>query len=165
MPEEKKEMKNYTIGELEEATGMRRRTIHYYIKEGLIAGPTGQGINARYGADHVVKLKLVKQLKETTHWRLEGIREFLDALTLEAAAELIRTSPSTGDIGDPDAEESGERHTTSDTRERQSASDTWERVRISDEIEVHYKQSPGGGMDMSRKIRSLLAFARKLFGK
>jgi len=153
MTDNQKEPTRYDIGELEEATGLPRRTIHYYIKEGLIAGPGGTGRNARYGPDHVVRLKLIKQLRETSHWRLEGIREFLDGLTLQAAAELVGESP---DIVDPNAEESDE---------RRSISDTWERVRISDEVEIHYKQNPDGGMASSRKFRSLLAFARKLFRK
>jgi DNA-binding transcriptional MerR regulator len=156
MTAKQKEPKGYTIGGLEEATGLARRTIHYYIKEGLVAGPTGTGRNARYGEEHVLKLRAVKHLREISHWRLEGIREFMNGLSLEAIAELLDAKPPTPDTPGSNAEESGERHTNSDT---------WERVRISDEIEVHYKQTQSGGMDMSRKLRSLLAFARKLFGK
>jgi DNA-binding transcriptional MerR regulator len=37
----------YTVSDLESLTGINRRTIHFYVKEGVIPGPSGAGGGAR----------------------------------------------------------------------------------------------------------------------
>jgi len=67
-----------TIQELEAKANIPRRTIHFYIKEGLIPPPEGSRRNAQYGEEHLLRLQLIQILKEGSHLRLEGIREILD---------------------------------------------------------------------------------------
>jgi len=78
-----------TIQDVEAQTGIPRRTIYYYIKEGLIPPPVGTRRSAMYTSEHVLRLWLVQALKEKTHLRLEGIREILDGLNIEEARETL----------------------------------------------------------------------------
>jgi len=58
------EAKLYTIDELCELTGFTRRTIRYYIQEGLISPPAGRGRGGFYNDSHVNKLLQIKDLQE-----------------------------------------------------------------------------------------------------
>ncbi len=71
-----------TIQELEAETKIPRRTIHFYIKEGLIPPPEGSRRNAQYGDEHLLRLRLIQIFKEGSHLRLEGIREILDGMSV-----------------------------------------------------------------------------------
>jgi len=57
--------KKYTIDDLSELTGYSRRTIRYYIQEGLLDAPAGRGKGGFYFGSHLSQLKLIKQLQET----------------------------------------------------------------------------------------------------
>ena len=70
-----------TISELEEASGVSRRTIHFYVKEGVLPPPEGRGGGARYSEEHFWRLKLIRNLQDS-HLKLAGIKEELDGLTL-----------------------------------------------------------------------------------
>jgi DNA-binding transcriptional MerR regulator len=54
----------YTIGELAELGGVSRRTVRYYVQEGLIPAPTGLGRGAHYGKEHLEALLRVKSMQE-----------------------------------------------------------------------------------------------------
>jgi len=58
------EVKQYTIEELCELTGYTRRTIRYYIQEGLIPPPAGRGRGGFYNDSHIGKLLQIKALQE-----------------------------------------------------------------------------------------------------
>ena len=67
----------YTLEELCALVELPRRTVRFYIQEGLVSRPTGAGRGARYGARHL------EQLLEIRKWQdaglsLERIRELLD---------------------------------------------------------------------------------------
>ena len=81
MAEKNQPSKLYSITELERLTGVPRRTIHYYVKEGMIPPPEGPGRNARYSEEHRLRLALIKEMKASTHLRLAGIREVIDTMT------------------------------------------------------------------------------------
>ena len=74
-------LKTFGIKDLEDYTGVPRRTIHFYVKEGLIPPPDGAGRGAYYGMDHAEALVLITALKGSTHLRLEGIREILGQMS------------------------------------------------------------------------------------
>ena len=79
--------KQYTISEIESDTGIARRTIHYYIKEKLIPPAhrpekaTGAGGGAYYSDEHIIRLKIIKEMKNN-HLTLSGIKQILDAMTI-----------------------------------------------------------------------------------
>jgi DNA-binding transcriptional MerR regulator len=55
--------KQYTIDELSELTGFSRRTIRYYIQEGLLEPPAGRGRGGFYYDSHLEKLLHIKSLQ------------------------------------------------------------------------------------------------------
>ena len=58
------ETKSYTIEELGELTGYTRRTIRYYVQEGLIDPPAGRGRGGYYYDSHVQQLLQIKSFQE-----------------------------------------------------------------------------------------------------
>lgn len=80
----------YDISELESLTTVPRRTIHFYVKEGLLPPPDGLGRSASYNEHHRLRLELIKLLKASTHLRLAGIREIIEPLALSELRERIR---------------------------------------------------------------------------
>ena len=58
------ETKSYTIEELGELTGYTRRTIRYYVQEGLIDPPAGRGRGGYYYDSHIQQLLQIKSFQE-----------------------------------------------------------------------------------------------------
>lgn len=58
------ETKKYNIEDLAEITGFTRRTIRYYVQEGLIEPPAGRGRGGFYYDSHVKRLLQIKALQE-----------------------------------------------------------------------------------------------------
>jgi DNA-binding transcriptional MerR regulator len=56
--------KQYTIEELSEQSGFTRRTIRYYIQEGLLEAPAGRGRGGFYNDSHLTRLRYIKSLQE-----------------------------------------------------------------------------------------------------
>jgi DNA-binding transcriptional MerR regulator len=54
----------YSVGELAELGGVSRRTVRYYVHEGLIPTPLGVGRGAHYGPEHLERLLRVKAMQE-----------------------------------------------------------------------------------------------------
>ena len=79
--------KQYTIQDLSELTGYSRRTIRFYIQEGLLHPPSGRGRGGYYYDSHLNKLSQIKSLQDQG-LKLESIAEILtqpDALSAQAA--------------------------------------------------------------------------------
>lgn len=57
-------MVEYTIGELANLGGVSRRTVRYYVQEGLIPPPLGLGRGAHYRKEHLDALLRVKAMQE-----------------------------------------------------------------------------------------------------
>lgn len=73
MPEETR----YAIGDLADLGGVSRRTVRYYVQEGLLPTPFGVGRGNHYGPEHLDRLLRVKALQEAGQ-SLEEIRRALD---------------------------------------------------------------------------------------
>ena len=54
----------YAIGDLAELAGVSRRTVRYYVQEGLLPAPLGLGRGNHYGREHLDRLLKVKALQE-----------------------------------------------------------------------------------------------------
>ena len=54
----------YTIDDLCDLTGISRRTIRYYVQEGVIDPPAGRGRGGFYYDSHLKKLQQIKSLQE-----------------------------------------------------------------------------------------------------
>lgn len=70
----------FTIDELTEETGISVRTIHYYIKKGLLPNPKSRGPSTRYGQEYIDRLKLIQVLK-ANHHPLDEIATLLGKIT------------------------------------------------------------------------------------
>jgi len=86
----------YAIGDLADLGGVSRRTVRYYVQEGLLAAPYGVGRGNHYGREHLDQLLRVKALQEGGR-TLDEIRDALGqsgrrrALTLKTAEPPPRT--------------------------------------------------------------------------
>lgn len=78
----------YTIQELSELTGVPRRTVHFYTQQGILPPPSGAGLGARYGQEHLVRLRLVPVLRRQG-LRLDDIRARFDNLSLDEMKEVL----------------------------------------------------------------------------
>lgn len=65
--------RDYGIDELAELGGVTRRTVRYYVQEGLLPAPRGVGRGRHYGPEHLDRLLQVKSMQERGE-SLEAIR-------------------------------------------------------------------------------------------
>lgn len=54
----------YAIGDLADLASVSRRTIRYYVQEGLLPAPFGLGRGNHYGQEHLERLLRVKAMQE-----------------------------------------------------------------------------------------------------
>jgi DNA-binding transcriptional MerR regulator len=66
-------MAEYTINELADISGTARRNIHFYVQQGLLPPPEGAGLAARYGDEHLLRLRAIPVLR-SRGLRLDEIR-------------------------------------------------------------------------------------------
>lgn len=78
----------YTIDELAELTGYPRRTIRYYVQEGMIAPPAGRGRGGFYYDSHLERLRLIKAYQE------KGIRISAITAMLKKEEPAVEAIPS-----------------------------------------------------------------------
>jgi DNA-binding transcriptional MerR regulator len=65
------------VAELADLGGVSRRTVRYYVQEGLLPPPRGVGRGRHYGPEHLKRLLEVKALQEQGRSLLE-IREVME---------------------------------------------------------------------------------------
>jgi DNA-binding transcriptional MerR regulator len=75
------------IEELAQLGGVSRRTVRYYIQEGLLPAPLGVGRGRHYDKRHLEALLRVKSLQESGH-TLEEIRRTLSGRRPQVAAPI-----------------------------------------------------------------------------
>jgi len=56
--------KRFSVGQLAELGGVSRRTVRYYVQEGLIPAPYGVGRGSHYGTKHLEEILRVKAMQE-----------------------------------------------------------------------------------------------------
>jgi DNA-binding transcriptional MerR regulator len=66
----------YAIGDLAALGGVSRRTVRYYVHEGLISAPLGVGRGNHYSGEHLDQLLRVKELQQAGR-TLDEIRRLL----------------------------------------------------------------------------------------
>lgn len=70
----------HTMEEICEATGLSRRTVRYYIQEGLLDPPAGRGRGGFYNDSHIARLNEIRSMQERG-MRLAGIAMVLKGET------------------------------------------------------------------------------------
>src|SRR5258708_6790863 len=83
---------SYTLEELEKLVGVSARTIRYYTGIGLLFPPDERGRYAYYSDEHVLRLRLVKRLKESDI-RLGAIKRYIESLTPEQMEAALAGPP------------------------------------------------------------------------
>ena len=83
-----------SIAELAERVGLTRRTIRYYVAEGLLPAPGGRGQRRVYTPEHLVRLQAILRLK-AAFLPLSEIRRRLRELTTTELRRLADEASST----------------------------------------------------------------------
>lgn len=78
----------YAIGDLAGLAGATPRTIRYYVAQGLLPPPAGNGPGAHYTDDHLARLRLIRRLQRQ-HQPLSEIRQRLASLGEREVAALV----------------------------------------------------------------------------
>ncbi len=69
----------YRMRDLIRESGLPRKTIHYYISEGLLPTPRKSGRNsALYGVEHLERLKQISELREQQFLPIKAIKAIYD---------------------------------------------------------------------------------------
>jgi DNA-binding transcriptional MerR regulator len=87
----------YTITDLASLAGVTPRTIRYYVSVGLIAAPAQAGRGARYGEDHLRRVRLIRRLQDQ-HLPLAEIRSQLACLS-DADVSAALAAPDAQPVG------------------------------------------------------------------
>jgi DNA-binding transcriptional MerR regulator len=86
------ELVRYAIGDLAELGGVSRRTVRYYVQEGLLPAPFGLGRGHHYGPAHLDRLLHVKALQEAGH-TLDEIKHASARPSKEASLQAAAAIP------------------------------------------------------------------------
>ena len=133
MPDEPR----YAIGDLADLGGVSRRTVRYYVQEGLLPAPFGVGRGNHYGRDHLDQLLRVKALQEAGH-TLDEIR---GALGEQSGVHLqaLRSFSEQGHL----------------------AREVWRRLTLAPGVELHV--AGGVGLPSPGKLAELVNWCRQNF--
>ncbi len=75
-------VKTYDIQELVTESGVPRRTIYFYVQQGILPPPEGAGLAAHYNEEHLLRLRLIPALRRQG-LRLDEIRARFGKMGLE----------------------------------------------------------------------------------
>jgi DNA-binding transcriptional MerR regulator len=78
----------HNIDELAHLSGVPSRTIRFYNTQGLLPPALMRGRVAFYDQEHLLTLKLIRDLKEHYHLSLETIKQLLDIRTREGEVQM-----------------------------------------------------------------------------
>lgn len=124
----------YSIGDLEAETGFNARTIRYYISEGMLTPAHGRGPSATYDKDHLLRLRMIKELKEQ-FLPLDTIKQRLADLSTEdlEAHFAIQTGPTEG---------------------------RWRRIVFHPDLELHVREREQRDYRFERAVEQIIQHAR-----
>ncbi len=130
----------YGIEELAVLGGVTRRTVRYYVMEGLLPAPLGVGRGRHYGPEHLARLQAVKAMQERG-LSLDAVRaEITRPARGRAAAKAAVASPA----------------------ETQAAPSAWRRLELVPGVELHVEA--GRRLPPPGRLRELVAWCEQHFG-
>lgn len=83
----------YDIQKLVQETGVPRRTIYFYVQQGILPPPEGAGLAAYYTREHLLRLQLIPVMRGQG-LRLDDIRQRLALMNVEEMARLLAEAQS-----------------------------------------------------------------------
>lgn len=128
----------YAIDELAELAGVSRRTVRYYVQEGLLPAPLGVGRGRHYDSLHLERLLKVRAWQDAGR-SLDEVRGLLGR-TEDASPALRAAGASRSPV------------------ERA----LWRRLTLGAGLELHVAQ--GRRLPSARELEELAAQCRELFG-
>lgn len=87
--------RSYTIEEIEQETGFDRRTIAYYVQEGLLPKVGRRGPRTRYPRPYLDRLLFIKKIRDLQdrgqlgNYTLEDIKEIFDTVPERMIADIV----------------------------------------------------------------------------
>ncbi len=78
----------HNIDELARLSGIPSRTIRFYNTEGLLPPPIMRGRVAYYDQEHLLVLRIIKDLKEQQNLSLDAIRQLLEIRAREGDVQM-----------------------------------------------------------------------------
>jgi DNA-binding transcriptional MerR regulator len=78
----------FDIQKLVTESGVPRRTIYFYVQQGLLPPPQGAGLAAFYTEDHLLRLRLIPILRQQG-LRLDRIREQFSHMSTEDMRQQV----------------------------------------------------------------------------
>lgn len=81
----------FDIQQLVNASGVSRRTIYFYVQQGLLPPPQGAGLAAYYTRDHLLRLQVIPILRRKG-FRLDQIREQFTSMKLVDLQKLVENA-------------------------------------------------------------------------
>lgn len=80
------------IQELISQSGVPRRTIYFYVQQGVLPPPQGAGLAASYNEEHLLRLRLIPVMRRDG-LRLDEIRERFSGLNVDEMRRLLENEP------------------------------------------------------------------------
>ena len=81
----------YDIQELVTQSGVPRRTVYFYVQQGVLPPPEGAGLAAHYNGAHLLRLRLIPLLRQQG-LRLDEIRVRFAQLSEDEMRAMLHTS-------------------------------------------------------------------------
>lgn len=79
----------FDIQKLVNESGVPRRTIYFYVQQGLLPPPQGAGLAAFYTEEHLLRLRLIPVLRQAG-LRLDDMRERFALLSSAEMSQLLK---------------------------------------------------------------------------
>ncbi|MCK6574425.1 helix-turn-helix domain-containing protein [Myxococcota bacterium] len=157
-----------TLDELCAETGESRRTVRFYILNGLLTAPSGAGPAARYPREHARRLRVIRALQAEGR-QLAAIRDLLERTPEGDLDGLLRREsprPPAGTRSSPVSTGSTSSAPPAPLPESDDPSPTglyrsqWDHLTLWAGVELHVRRPLGTATQ--RRVQKLLDFARSL---
>lgn len=145
-----------TLDELCADTGESRRTVRFYILNGLLTAPSGAGPAARYPRGHARRLRVIRALQAEGR-QLAAIRELLEQTPEAELDGLLRREPPRPPAGSTPSAAPGVSDELSPAGLYRSQ---WDHLTLWAGVELHVRRPLGTAAQ--RRVQKLLDFARNL---
>ena len=90
--------RTFNIDELAAEAGVTRRTVYYYVSQGLLPGSGMEGRGSRYSVGHLNRLRLIRELQRE-HLPLAEIRQRLERLNDDQVGDLLSSGETLPEAG------------------------------------------------------------------
>jgi DNA-binding transcriptional MerR regulator len=150
---------SYRIGELAEKSGVTKRTIHYYMRRGLLPPSEGAGLGTTYSDEHLYRIMLIKKLQDD-YLPLDEIRKRISGMSLQEVIKSLEGNDAALILSEPSAqygpsagmarENPQEKNHTK--KNLAAGSITYERIDIGSGLELHFQSDNEKAREMAEVL-------------